>query len=72
MKLLVISVYANPGYMYYEYDVQAAIVDADNEEDQEELECVGVHTEKEAEELAKEFSQKYREQADDVWERFCF
>lgn len=70
MKMLVVSIYGNPSYKFYEYDIEAVLVDADNEEDQEEIDVSYAHTEAEAIEIAKQFSDKYENLADDVWERF--
>lgn len=72
MKMLVVSIYGNPSYNYYEYTVQAVLVKEHNNgiDEQEELEEVGVHNAAEAEEVAREFVQEYMHLADDVWERF--
>ena len=67
--LLVVSIYGNPSYNYYEYTVQAVLVNTKTDE-QEELEEIGAHSEAEARELAKQFSDKYENLAEDVWERF--
>ena len=69
MKLLVITAYALPSCYHYSYEVQAVIVNEDNEGDQEELDCLPVPDAQAAFEVARDFIQKYRDKADDVWER---
>ena len=72
MKMLVVSIYGNPSYRYYEYTVQAVLVKEHSNgiDEQEELEEVGAHTEDQAREFANELVQGYMHLADDTWERF--
>lgn len=71
MKELVVSIFANPSWKYYEYTVQAVLVSSfKGIEECKELEDTGAHTEREAKEMARIFVQTYQCMADSVWERF--
>ena len=72
MSMLVVSIYGNPSYRYYEYTVQAVLVRSykNGIDEQKVLEETGAHTEEDAKKMAKIFVDTYSCMAEDVWERF--